>query len=613
MFGLMQFSREAPKELPRQHQRLHYCGVCKAMGRLYGQRSRLALNYDAIYLSELLTFLGEGRLNYQQDWSPALLSYNCLRLPKEEDLPVSLQYAAAVNVLFSGIKLRDNVQDKGGFIWRTADKLMAGRVAEAEAQLENWGLDLEAINTWLLIHADRELKASKLKGHAYLNYIAEATAEITGRIFRTGTELVGREDQADQMEALGRDFGKMIYLLDAYRDHGKDQKKGDFNPIPLAFGSDGAREMPEATQKSVQGMILDTSQSFLSHQRSLDLDKDQLKIFQDRIEENLEKQLGLTREEIQSCTAKQVTRSRRKISFKTRWQFLRNVSYAWDAPHIKKRNAGWRTTLALGTAGLMVLLVPGLLHSRADLFTHIDPDFLGRFGDLNPDWAISPKESGCCDEGCNQCCSSCGNNSGNCCNECEQTCTCIGLTIAGIALLLVVLIVVVIVYIVRDSNRKSPPIQGGQPGFGPPQAGQDVVFSRVISRPEKSKEYLLASAHDWFKRRFPDSLPLLDTNEEYNTLHTSEHFNISAQSGDEKVDLGKVQFSIQIHLKDESLAIRLEHLTHLGGEEIPGGGPLSNPIPQAQHPHLSPSGWRFIQIQAEKQANQLMDEIEKEI
>lgn len=608
MFGLMQFSKESPKELPRQHQRLHYCGVCKAMGRLYGQRTRMALNYDAIYLSELLTFLGEGRLNYQQEWSPALLSYNCLRLPKSEDLPISLQYAAAVNVLFSGIKLRDNVQDKGGFIWRTADKLMASKVREAENQLQSWGLDLEAINTWLLEHAHRESQAPKQKGHAYLEYIAEATAEITGRIFRTGAELVDRHDQADQMEALGRDFGKIVYLLDAYRDYRKDQKKGSFNPIPLAFGEGEARAMSETTEKSVQSLILSLGQSFLFQQQSLPLDQGQLKIFRDRIEENLEKQLGLTREEVQSCTAKPASSSRRKISFKTRWQFLRNLALVWDAPSIKARNPGWRTTLALGTAGLMVLLVPTLLHSRADLFTHIDPDFLSRFGDLHPDWDISPQKAG----GCNECCQTCDGGCDNCCDECERTCTCIGLTIAGIALLLIVLIVVVIVYIVRDSNKKSPPQPMGQPGFSPHAPPQNVVFSKVLNLPERSSESILASAHDWFKKQYPDALPLLDIQEEFKTLYVSEQFHITTQSKDKKIDLGKVQYAIQIHIKEETAAIRMEHFTHVGGDEVPGGGPLGSPVPKAQHPYLNPTGWRFIQQQVEKKANQLLTAFEKD-
>jgi len=43
MFGLM---RHAP--------RLPYCGTCKTMGALYGQRSRVFLSHDVVFLAELL-------------------------------------------------------------------------------------------------------------------------------------------------------------------------------------------------------------------------------------------------------------------------------------------------------------------------------------------------------------------------------------------------------------------------------------------------------------------------------------------------------------------------------------------------------------------------------
>lgn len=37
---------------------LHYCGACKTIGRQYGHKSRMLLNYDAVFLAELLTELG---------------------------------------------------------------------------------------------------------------------------------------------------------------------------------------------------------------------------------------------------------------------------------------------------------------------------------------------------------------------------------------------------------------------------------------------------------------------------------------------------------------------------------------------------------------------------
>lgn len=84
-------------------------------------------------------------------------------MPKEDQLPISLKYAASINLLFSGIKLKDNVADKSSFIGRTADKAFSAQMAQAEQQLHDWGLDLEKLNYWLKIHAARELEPPEFR------------------------------------------------------------------------------------------------------------------------------------------------------------------------------------------------------------------------------------------------------------------------------------------------------------------------------------------------------------------------------------------------------------------------------------------------------------------
>lgn len=618
MFGLMKFKGKSPSALPKQHQRMHYCGVCKAMGRMYGQTSRLSLNYDAIYLSELLTFLGEGKVNYHQEWSPALLSYNCLRLPKETDLPFSLQYAASVNVLFTGIKLRDNVEDKGGFIWRTANKLMAARVEQAEENLKAYGLDLEKVDQWLREHARREKEESKLRGNAYLHHLAEATSRITGMIFRQGAIAAGRADEADKMGVLGKDFGKLIYLLDAYRDYEKDIRKGEFNPILIAYGRPKEkrnRQMQEVVRGKMQDLILRTGRFMIESQETLSLSPAELGIFRDRIEENLEKQLGLSREEVKNCTTASQKKPRRKIKFTTRWQFFNNVIDDWGGEKIRQRSPRWRTVAALGVVGLLALLFPSFLHAKADWFSHVDPNFLDRFGDLHPDWIPDgDKFSGdCCDECCNDCCRNCCNNcNNNCKNDCDEACNCIALTAIGIALLVILGIVVIVLVIVRSSrkteDRRMEHFQNQQQAAASAQGN----FNVKVARPGIPREVLLASAHDWFKRHYPDTLPQLDVKESYSTLYSSESINLRAKASVEgkMIDFGKIQFSVQIHVKEGQAALFFDHFNHLGGGDVPPGGPLVNFQPQQQHKYLNEKGWKFLRDETTKRVQKLMEDFQ---
>ena len=47
MFGIM-----------KRAERLPYCGSCKTIGAMYGQRARLLLNHDMVFLAELLISFG---------------------------------------------------------------------------------------------------------------------------------------------------------------------------------------------------------------------------------------------------------------------------------------------------------------------------------------------------------------------------------------------------------------------------------------------------------------------------------------------------------------------------------------------------------------------------
>ena len=82
--------------------RMHYCGVCKAMGNNYGHKSRFLLNYDSVFLAELLTVLSNDDLG---KWENAFQAINkCLTMPKG-DIPLSLSYAADANVLLADLKI----------------------------------------------------------------------------------------------------------------------------------------------------------------------------------------------------------------------------------------------------------------------------------------------------------------------------------------------------------------------------------------------------------------------------------------------------------------------------------------------------------------------------
>ena len=81
MFGLMKAKTcSLPEEL-KHHRRLHYCGTCKTMGSLYGQKTRTLLNHDTVFLAEVLTAISTDNESLRE-WHQAYQSFNCLTLPK---------------------------------------------------------------------------------------------------------------------------------------------------------------------------------------------------------------------------------------------------------------------------------------------------------------------------------------------------------------------------------------------------------------------------------------------------------------------------------------------------------------------------------------------------
>src|SRR5690349_9279583 len=101
MFGLMRAKKCGMSDEEKHFRRLNYCGTCKTIGSLYGQKSRLLLNHDTVFLAEILSALSGDDA---RDWQQSYQSFNCLNMPKDE-MPRSLQFAATANVILTEFKL----------------------------------------------------------------------------------------------------------------------------------------------------------------------------------------------------------------------------------------------------------------------------------------------------------------------------------------------------------------------------------------------------------------------------------------------------------------------------------------------------------------------------
>lgn len=308
MFGLMKATRSSRSS--NNNYRLHYCGVCKAIGKNYGQSTRLFLNFDIVFLAELLGKIAKNQAP-TADWDKAIHSYNCLNLPQKATIPISLQYAAALNVFLGKLKIKDNIADSKATIsvWKAPALFLSKEFKRAEQQLTNWQLDIQAFYQLFETQVQRE---KSTKNTDYEHY-ALASAEMTAMAFQAGTPLVDHPEAAAKFYQFGFEFGKLVYLLDAFRDVEQDRASGQFNPFLL-------KKYPQNELIAIVSKQLDTALKSLQY---LPLSMQELRFFADRLEKNTSKQLGLAG--CNTCQGSCSKKLRPKLSPSEKWTYSKSL------------------------------------------------------------------------------------------------------------------------------------------------------------------------------------------------------------------------------------------------------------------------------------------------
>jgi len=377
MFGLM-----------KRAERLAYCGSCKTIGAMYGQRARLLLNHDMVFLAELLMEKSGG-----PEWTAAHRSFNCMAMPKEH--PQALQYAATAAVVLAHFQIEDKIVDSGGWRWRALRRFFSPAYRKAASQLRRSGFRLEEMTEMLASQGQREARGVSIDD------VAEPTARATEMIFAHGVRGVyplpdGRGSAL--MGWIGRRFGCLIYLLDAWEDRARDAKSGDFNAL---------LEFPEVDGRA---RILSLVES---------LEKDLSPGLAVRLRTNVEERLGMRPRVLHwVCRKSAKERWRSAVAFARSMKereraglvkgaaVLASVSVlAFFAPHMIQGAESWRQCFGLA----LNLMAVGAVFATVPV-----PESPG---DPEKKSSKFPGFCDCCSSGCDccDCCDSCG-ECGSCCD-----------------------------------------------------------------------------------------------------------------------------------------------------------------------------------------------------
>lgn len=203
-----------------------YCGVCKSIGKRYGQIQRLTLNYDSTFLAILLQSLTEEKLTVKRE--------RCIAHPVNKHITVKdnsvIDYASDMNLLLAYHNLQDNWEDErsilsgaGMLTLKKAYRKIYKRYPEKSQAIEARLKELHRLEKEKCNSMDRA---------------AEPFARLMEEIVVYPPALQDQK-KIDVIKWIGYNLGKWIYILDAFDDIEKDNKEKAYNPLLLQFQYNG--------------------------------------------------------------------------------------------------------------------------------------------------------------------------------------------------------------------------------------------------------------------------------------------------------------------------------------------------------------------------------------
>lgn len=207
-----------------------YCGLCKNLGRNYGQIFRLTLSYDFAFLGLIYSSYHAKKCIIERQ--------HCIVHPFKKNSCLcsceNLDYTAAAAVIAVYHKICDEIEDSGflkGMFCRLLRLFMKRGYHRAERLIPSVAEDTK-------LYMKEQFRLER-EGCSSIDKACEPTARIMASI---AGNISDNEDDRQALSMFGYHLGRFVYLADAYDDIEKDKKKGSYNPLLLNFTDiDGAK------------------------------------------------------------------------------------------------------------------------------------------------------------------------------------------------------------------------------------------------------------------------------------------------------------------------------------------------------------------------------------
>ena len=201
-----------------------YCGLCKSIGKTCGQKGRFLLSYDLTFLSLLIHNVCDKDIKIKKEHC-IIHAITKRPIAKVDDLSLAI---GALNVILAYYKLNDDVLDNNkGRLKRSFFKRTYKKAKKQYPELDK--IVFKCFNE-LLEYEKQNVSSIDIAADPFGNLLAETIKYLVGDIYNKN------------LEDLGYNLGKWIYLIDALDDFDKDLKKNNFNVLVNCYSDSKSKQ-----------------------------------------------------------------------------------------------------------------------------------------------------------------------------------------------------------------------------------------------------------------------------------------------------------------------------------------------------------------------------------
>ena len=239
MFGYIKAYTPELRVREHEYYKAAYCGLCRALGKCCGCRSKCTLSYDVVF-ALLVRMAISGT---EPEFEKRRCGLHPFKKRSFMKMNAELEFCANAGTLLAYGKLEDDVQDERGkkrLAAKMARRAMKKANKKASAKLPELK---EELTRGLL-------SLSELEGRREptVDGPADLFGDLMAKIMSYGYEGYDAKIAAE----IGRRAGRWVYITDAADDCRKDKKNGAYNPFLLLYGDIPDREQTEHIKAALQ-------------------------------------------------------------------------------------------------------------------------------------------------------------------------------------------------------------------------------------------------------------------------------------------------------------------------------------------------------------------------